>query len=194
MRRGERLNVERSGKLDAFKAKNSSSSEITIGLDLGDRRHRFCVLDASGEVIEEGTVGNDRHSLAKLAAQFPPGPLAIMEAGAHSPWVSRHLEALGSRVVVSNPRKVWAIYQNGRKSERISLWIGDAPIHFAVRASLLQPPLFFWVHRPVGDDACIYDRRRRVGMCDAVTPNTTNPASQPNPTRTADPRSMSQRS
>ena len=41
-----------------------------------------------------------------------------MEAGAHSPWISRFLEALGWRVVVSNPRKVRAIYQHERKSDQ----------------------------------------------------------------------------
>src|SRR2546426_12647178 len=41
-----------------------------------------------------------------------------MESGAHSPWISRFLEALGWRVVVSNPRKVRAIYQHERKSDQ----------------------------------------------------------------------------
>src|SRR5438034_8924871 len=41
-----------------------------------------------------------------------------MEAGCHSPWVSRHLEQPGCEVVVSNPRKTRAIYQHERKSDR----------------------------------------------------------------------------
>src|SRR5260370_35102573 len=41
-----------------------------------------------------------------------------MEAGGHNPWISRFLEALGWRVVVSNPRKVRAIYQHERKSDQ----------------------------------------------------------------------------
>jgi len=41
-----------------------------------------------------------------------------MEAGAHSPWVSRYLEGLDWQVIVSNPRKVRAIYQHERKSDR----------------------------------------------------------------------------
>ena len=36
----------------------SKSSDITIGLDLGDRRHRFCALDERGEVVEEGSICN----------------------------------------------------------------------------------------------------------------------------------------
>ena len=72
----------------------SNRGEFTIGLDLGERRHRFCALNGKGEVAEEGTRGNDRASLARLAARYR-GALAVMEAGAHSPWVSRYLEGPG---------------------------------------------------------------------------------------------------
>ena len=90
---------------------------ITIGLDLGERRHRFCVLDGKGEVIEEGSLSNDRVSLAGLSARYQGG-LVVMEAGAHSPWISRYLEELSLEVIVSNPRKVRAIYQDQRKSDQ----------------------------------------------------------------------------
>ena len=92
-------------------------SEFTIGLDLGERRHRFCALNGKGEVVEEGTLGNERVSLGRLSARYR-GALAVMEAGAHSPWISRYLEGLGWEVIVSNPRKVRAIYQHERKSDQ----------------------------------------------------------------------------
>jgi transposase len=92
-------------------------SEVTIGLDLGERVHRFCALDGGGEVVEEGSLPNDRASLARLTARYR-GALAVMEAGTHSPWVSRYLEGLGWEVIVSNPRKVRAIYQHERKSDQ----------------------------------------------------------------------------
>ncbi len=95
----------------------NNRSEFTIGLDLGERRHRFCVLNGEGEVVEEDTLGNDRASLGRLSARYR-GALAVMEAGAHSPWISRYLEGLGWEVIVSNPRKVRAIYQHERKSDR----------------------------------------------------------------------------
>jgi transposase len=90
---------------------------ITIGLDLGDRRHRFCALDKEGQVLEEGTLGNTRECLSKLSCRYG-GALIVMEAGCHSPWISRYLERLGCEVVVSNPRKTRAIYQHERKSDR----------------------------------------------------------------------------
>jgi hypothetical protein len=95
----------------------NNRSEFTIGLDLGERRQRFCALNGKGEVEEEGTLGNDRASLARLSARYR-GALAVMEAGAHSPWISRYLEGLGWRVIVSHPRKVRAIYQHEGKSDR----------------------------------------------------------------------------
>src|SRR4029077_17613112 len=95
----------------------TKSSNITVGLDLGDRRHRFCALDERGEVVEQDSICNDRVSLRKLAGRYH-GAIGVMEAGAHSPWISRFLEALGWRVVVSNPRKVRAIYQHERKSDQ----------------------------------------------------------------------------
>src|SRR5438046_9822917 len=91
----------------------TKSSNITVGLDLGDRRHRFCALDERGEVVEQDSICNDRVSLRKLAGRYH-GALGVMEAGAHSPWISRFLEALGWRGVVSNPRKVRAVYGHER--------------------------------------------------------------------------------
>lgn len=95
----------------------TKSSEITIGLDLGDRRHRFCVLDGVGGIIEEGSVRNERVALRELSGRFR-GALMVLEAGCHSPWISRYLEELDCRVLVANPRKLRAIYQHERKSDR----------------------------------------------------------------------------
>ena len=60
------------------------SSKITIGLDLGDRRHRFCVLDGMGEVVEEGSVRNDRALSTEFSGRYL-GALVVMEAGVTVP-------------------------------------------------------------------------------------------------------------
>jgi transposase len=91
--------------------------QMTIGLDLGDRRHTYCVLDEAGKTAREGSLGNTREQLAAMARSYP-GATAVMEAGTHSPWVSRFLQELGLRVIVANPRKTRAIYENERKSDR----------------------------------------------------------------------------
>ena len=92
-------------------------TQITIGLDLGDRRHTYYVLDGAGKMAREGSLGNTREPLATMARSYP-GATVVMEAGTHSPWVSRFLQELGLRVIVANPRKTRAIYQNERKSDR----------------------------------------------------------------------------
>jgi transposase len=91
--------------------------ELTVGLDLGDRFSRYCVLDGGGEVVEEGRVQN---SEAAFRRHFPAEPrLRIaLECGTHSPWVSRLLEQLGHQVVVANARKIPAITQSESKNDR----------------------------------------------------------------------------
>ena len=94
-----------------------NKKQITIGLDLGDRLNTYCVLDEAGKIAREGSLGNTREQLAAMARSYP-GATVVMEAGTHSPWVSRFLQELGLRVIVANPRKTRAIYQNERKSDR----------------------------------------------------------------------------
>jgi transposase len=93
------------------------ASGFTLGLDLGDRRHYVCVLDATGQIIHEGPMLNDRAALALLLTQYPAATVAL-EAGTHSPWISRYLTGLGATVIVANPRKLHAISRNERKCDR----------------------------------------------------------------------------
>lgn len=90
---------------------------FTIGLDLGDRSHYVCVLDAAGEILHEGPMLNDRVALARLLTQYPAATVAL-EAGTHSPWISRYLTGLGATVIVANPRKLHAISRHERKCDR----------------------------------------------------------------------------
>ena len=104
------------GKLTAMK--KTSLLKATIGIDLGDRKHAVCVLDAGGKIVKELTITNTRESLAKLVSGLPESLVAI-EVGSHSPWISRFLDELGCEVVVANSRKMRAIYQNERKSDEL---------------------------------------------------------------------------
>ena len=95
----------------------TDKSPVTIGLDLGDRRHTACVLNQAGEIIAEDTVGNDHETLARFSARYPAATIA-METGTHSPWVSRLFEQRSHRVYVANARKLRAIAQSDTKSDR----------------------------------------------------------------------------
>ncbi len=81
---------------------------------------------------------NERGGLAELASRCP-GAVVVMEAGCHSRWISRYLEQEGCAVVVSNPRKVRAIYQQERKSDR-----RDALM--LARIARMDPALLYAVH------------------------------------------------
>ena len=59
-------------------------SGFTLGLDLGDRAHHVCVLDAAGQIVREASLPNARPALAQLLADFPKATVAL-EAGTHSP-------------------------------------------------------------------------------------------------------------
>jgi len=89
---------------------------LTIGVDLGDKKHAICVIDASGEIIEQRAITNHRQSLKRLSDKYPGARIA-MEVGSHSPWISRYLKSLKHEVFVANPRKLRAIYTNDRKSD-----------------------------------------------------------------------------
>lgn len=43
------------------------NSQVTIGLDLGDRKHSYCVVNDKGETIKEGSVINARERLSVWA-------------------------------------------------------------------------------------------------------------------------------
>ena len=94
------------------------STPSTIGLDLGDRWSRYCVVDENGVVVEEDRI---RTSAAALEQRFrrKPASRIVLEAGTHSPWVSRLLERQGHQVVVANARKVRLIYECDHKNDRL---------------------------------------------------------------------------
>lgn len=89
-----------------------------IGIDLGDKHNQFCVLDSeAGEIEEEGRVKCDAKSMQRFFSARKPALIA-MEAGTHSAWVSRLAAEEGHKVVVANPRKLRAIYENEHKSDK----------------------------------------------------------------------------
>jgi transposase len=92
-------------------------SGFTLGLDLGDRTHHVCVLDPAGNLVREASLPNTRPALQQLLADFPRSTVAL-EAGTHSPWISRYLTDLGATVLVANPRKLHAISRSERKCDR----------------------------------------------------------------------------
>lgn len=89
---------------------------ITIGMDLGDKKHVAFVIDQLGRSVTNCEVKNDQESLVDFFKKYPGATIAI-EAGTNSPWISRLLSTLGCTVLVGNPRKLRAIWAGDNKSD-----------------------------------------------------------------------------
>lgn len=91
----------------------------TIGIDLGDKMSRYCIVNRDGEVVEEGSF---RNQVSSLETHFGGERRRIaLEAGAQSAWISRELERLGHEVIVANARELKWITSSDTKNDR-----GDA--------------------------------------------------------------------
>ncbi len=92
------------------------STHITIGMDLGDRDHFVIVLDAAGNEINCTRLINTKVALKRFFQPYSGATVAI-EAGTHSPWISRLLEELSCQVYVGNPYKLRVIWDSTDKSD-----------------------------------------------------------------------------
>src|SRR5262245_26302623 len=98
--------------------KMAKQQRLTVGLDLGDRHSRYCILDEGGEVVSEGKLPTSKAGFGSLLEKMTASRIAL-EVGTHSPWVSRQLASYGHEVIVANPHKVKLITQSQRKNDRI---------------------------------------------------------------------------
>lgn len=92
------------------------SEHITIGMDLGDRHHIIVVFDNNGNEIAIKRITNTKLALRRYFQRYSGATVAI-EAGTHSPWISRELQQLGLVVYVGNPRKLRLIWDSHDKSD-----------------------------------------------------------------------------
>lgn len=91
-------------------------NNITIGMDLGDKKNAICTLNATGKMIETAAIGNTKAAIIAMSGKYP-GATVVMEAGTHSPWISRLLSDLGHNVLIGNPRKLRMIWNSDNKSD-----------------------------------------------------------------------------
>jgi transposase len=102
-------------------------------MDLGDKHSQICVLDGEGAVVEEARIPTTKAAFERRFRGAGPQRIAL-EAGTHSPWVSRLLTEWGHDVLVANPRKLRLIYENESKTDRV-----DA--EYLARVARLDPKL-----------------------------------------------------
>jgi len=107
-------------------------------MDMGDKNHSVCVLDADGEVLARATVTNTGKAIRKYFGELEPCRVAL-EAGTHSGWVSRLLEGLGHKVLVGNPRKLRVIWDSDEKDD-------DRDAEMLARIARFDPHLLYPIH------------------------------------------------
>jgi transposase len=96
----------------------ATKQRLTVGLDLGDRSSRYCILNEAGGKASEDQLPTTKAGLDSLFGKMAACRIAL-EVGTHSPWVNRHLAAMGHEVIVANPLKVRLITQSVKKNDRM---------------------------------------------------------------------------
>ena len=136
---------------------------ITIGMDLGDRASRYCVLGGKeGDRLLEGSVATNKKAMLQRFARMRRCRVA-MEVGTHSPWVSRLLSSLGFEVIVANARQVQLISASSRKNDRM-----DARL--LARLARVDPQLLRPIrHRSEQGQADLMTIRVRATLVEART-------------------------
>ena len=88
-----------------------------IGIDLGDKKSNYCIMDDSKEIRAEGVIAMTANEFKAFFSAIPSSRIA-MEVGTHSPWINALLEELGHDVYVANPRKMESIQKSTRKNDK----------------------------------------------------------------------------
>ncbi len=127
----------------------SSQPPTTIGVDIGDRYSHLRLIDTeTGEVVEESRIATNPAAFERRFAGSAPARIAI-EAGTHSPWISRLLEEHGHQVLVANARKLRLIYGEGKRpigwTRRTSpAWPGSTRSCWLRCGTVARPPRRTW--------------------------------------------------
>lgn len=93
---------------------------LYCGLDIASPSSYVFIADRMGRRIASGEVATDRTALTQRLRPHLRGGLSIaIEAGNQSAWIYSLLVELGATVTVVNPRKVRAIAESRRKTDRV---------------------------------------------------------------------------
>jgi transposase len=141
--------------------KKSQQQALTIGVDLGDRTSRYCVLDGEGKVLLERSIATSKKGLAQAFASMGASRIAI-EVGTHSPWIKRLLESWNHEVIVANARRVKLITESTRKDDRL-----DA--RTLARLARVDPQLSPIRHRSETAQGHLVMIRARAGLVEMRT-------------------------
>ncbi len=154
--------ISRLGVGKSKKKEERASKGYTIGLDLGDKKSQYCVVDGAGEIVAEGSVSTTRTALEQQFKSYA-GSVVALEAGTHSGWVSRVLKQIGLEAVVANPRKVRLIAESTQKSD-------PEDARMLARLARVDRKLLFEIHhRSEAAQLDLTVIRARAGLVEART-------------------------
>ena len=144
----------------------STVPPVTCGIDLGDRKSKYCVLTPAGEVASRGAVNTSLDSVVQAFARLRDRlgvTRVVIEVGSHSPWMSRLLQEMGFEVFIANPRKVQLIAKGDQKTDG-----KDAEL--LARLGRADPKLLSPIrHRGPGAQASLALLRSRAALIEART-------------------------
>ena len=92
------------------------SKYITIGMDLGNKKHTVCALGQDGEVLWRRDVENSPEALTPFFKENA-GATVAMETGLCCRWISALAKSCGCEVLVGNARKLAAIWKSKQKND-----------------------------------------------------------------------------
>ena len=119
--------------------------ELTMGLDLGDKFSYYCIIDKSGQSVEEGRVKTQRRAMERFF-KSQPKMRVVLETGTHSRWV----QAIAKE---QDTKKSWPIpdrFDASARTERNRTarlesfwdvweeWIPSCCIRFSIEAKPLK--------------------------------------------------------
>jgi hypothetical protein len=111
---------------EPLRGKVRMRGKLTIGMDLGDRSSRYCILDEQGEAMLDRSIATTRKGMDQAFGSIARCRIAL-EVGTHSPWVSRPLAKLGHEVIVANARRVRLISESSRTRSFLDPFLPQQP-------------------------------------------------------------------
>jgi transposase len=89
-----------------------------VGVDLGDKWSRYCILGLEGQTLAEGQIRTTKQHVAEFFKALNITRV-VLEAGTHSAWVEEVTRGYGHEVLVANPRLMDGGKHRKRKNDRI---------------------------------------------------------------------------
>ena len=90
-----------------------------VGLDIHKKTITFCVRQADGTIVQEGTLAANCQALDDWLARVPQPWIAGMEATMFTSWVYDHLMKYSQEVKVAHPAMLKAISAGKKKNDRV---------------------------------------------------------------------------